>query len=127
MRERSVTFYLNGPTDGDDSKLTFVLLCFATPPPQTQNDDSYFWFAFQRPNDKELPRFDPKQFKPGCPPPIVKKGDEEYHLIVTGVKDTGLCGKYWGESDALPSKRKRVSIAQVTYVMYGLITSLWTH
>ena len=44
---------------------------------------------------------------------VVKKGDEEYHIIVSGVKDTGLCGKYWTDLESLPSKRKRASAGQV--------------
>lgn len=59
-----------------------------------------------RPNDSELPDFDPDKFKPGYVPPIVKKGDTEYAIVVTGVKDTGLCGKYWSDIDNLPRKRR---------------------
>ena len=47
------------------------------------------------------------------PKNIAKKGDEEYHIIVSGVKDTGLCGKYWTDLESLPSKRKRASAGQV--------------
>ncbi|XP_040568949.1 uncharacterized protein [Lepeophtheirus salmonis] len=54
----------------------------------------------------ELPKFDPDKFKPGYIPSIVKKGDEEYAVVVTGVKDTGLCGTYWGDLNNLPSRRK---------------------
>jgi hypothetical protein len=76
---------------------------------------NFFWFVFfQRPSDNDLPPFDPQQFKPGTAPPIVKKGDEEYHIIVSGVKDTGLCGKYWSDLESLPNKRKRSSIGQVS-------------
>ena len=75
---------------------------------------NHFWVGFfQSPSDKELPHFDPQQFKAGAPTPIVKKGDEEYHIIVSGVKDTGLCGKYWTDLESLPSKRKRASAGQV--------------
>jgi hypothetical protein len=35
--------------------------------------------------------------------------EDEYVLVLTGVKDTGLCGKYWSDSESLPSKRRRVS------------------
>jgi len=35
----------------------------------------------------------------------VKKGDEEYVIVVQGV-ETGLCGKYWGDLDNLPSRRR---------------------
>ena len=58
--------------------------------------------------DEELPQFDPNNFKPGYVPPTVKKGDEEYAIIVSGVKDTGLCGKYWSDMDHLPRRRKYV-------------------
>ncbi|XP_040569052.1 uncharacterized protein [Lepeophtheirus salmonis] len=54
----------------------------------------------------ELPKFDPNKFKPGYTPSIVKKGNEEFAVVVTGVKDTGLCGTYWGEWNNLPSRRK---------------------
>ena len=39
-----------------------------------------------KPSDAELPEFDPQNFKPGYTPPVVKKGDEEYNIIVSGVK-----------------------------------------
>ena len=39
-----------------------------------------------RPSDADLPEFDPDKFKPGYTPPVVKKGDEEYNIIVSGVK-----------------------------------------
>jgi len=42
--------------------------------------------------------------------PVVKKGDDEYHVIIRGVKDTGLCGKYWADMNQLPSKRQRKSL-----------------
>ena len=42
------------------------------------------------PKDEELPEFDPATFKPGTPSPVVKKGDDEYNIIVQGVKDTGI-------------------------------------
>merc|ERR1719187_2295344 len=35
----------------------------------------------------------------------VKKGEEEYVIVVQGV-ETGLCGKYWGDLDNLPSRRR---------------------
>eukprot|EP00096_Caligus_rogercresseyi_P010951 TRINITY_DN414_c0_g1_i1.p1 TRINITY_DN414_c0_g1~~TRINITY_DN414_c0_g1_i1.p1 ORF type:complete len:876 (-),score=342.27 TRINITY_DN414_c0_g1_i1:817-3444(-) len=56
--------------------------------------------------DADLPSFDPDKFKPGFNPTVVKKGDSEYVVVVTGVKDTGLCGKYWGNSESLRSKRR---------------------
>ncbi|XP_040568211.2 uncharacterized protein [Lepeophtheirus salmonis] len=60
-----------------------------------------------------LPKFDPDKFKPGYIPPIIKDGDAEYAVVVTGVKDTGLCGKYWGDMNNLSSRRKsRVSHVQ---------------
>ena len=39
-----------------------------------------------RPSDADLPEFDPNKFKPGYTPPVVKKGEEEYNIIVSGVK-----------------------------------------
>jgi len=36
----------------------------------------------------------------------VKKGEHEYVIVVQGVTDTGLCGKYWGDLDNLPSRRR---------------------
>ncbi|CAB4057426.1 unnamed protein product [Lepeophtheirus salmonis] len=45
-----------------------------------------------QPDDADLPEFDPDKFRPGYTPSIVKKGDAEYVVVVTGVKDTGLCG-----------------------------------
>merc|ERR1712203_854232 len=35
----------------------------------------------------------------------VKKGEDEYVIVVQGV-ETGLCGKYWGDLDNLPSRRR---------------------
>ena len=75
----------------------------------------------QRPSDKDLPPFDPQQFKAGAAPPIVKKGDEEYHIIVSGVKDTGLCGKYWADLESLPAKRKRASAGPVTLMILSFV------
>jgi len=51
------------------------------------------------PNDEELPEFDPDKFTPGYVPTSVKKGEHEYNIIVSGVKDTGLCGNYWNVSE----------------------------
>ncbi|XP_040578587.1 uncharacterized protein [Lepeophtheirus salmonis] len=59
-----------------------------------------------QPDDADLPEFDPDKFRPGYTPSIVKKGDAEYVVVVTGVKDTGLCGKYWSDIDNLPSRRR---------------------
>ena len=50
------------------------------------------------PDDTAL-EFDPEKFTPGYVPKTVKKGDEEYTIVVTGVKDTGLCGNYWNVSE----------------------------
>jgi hypothetical protein len=36
----------------------------------------------------------------------VKKGEDEYVIVVQGV-ETGLCGKYWGDLDNMPSRRSR--------------------
>ena len=41
---------------------------------------------------QDLPEFDPNKFEPGYVPKTVKKGEDEYAIIVSGVKDTGLCG-----------------------------------
>ena len=58
------------------------------------------------PSDAELPEFDPEKFTPGYVPPVVKKGEDEYMIVVSGVKDTGLCGNYWnvGEGGRRRSK-----------------------
>lgn len=58
------------------------------------------------PRDEDLPDFDPEKFTPGYVPKTVKKGDEEYVIVVSGVADTGLCGKYWGDLTNLPSRRR---------------------
>ena len=73
---------------------------------------SCFFSAGPRPKDSELPSFDPENFKPGQAPPIVKKGEEEYMIVVSGIKDTGLCGKYWSDMETLPSKRRRTTVAE---------------
>ena len=56
------------------------------------------------PKDEELPEFDPDNFQAGYVPKTVKKGEDEYAIVVTGVKDTGLCGGYWGN---IEGKRRR--------------------
>lgn len=58
------------------------------------------------PRDEELPEFDPAQFTPGYVPKTIKKGEDEYMIVVQGVQDTGLCGKYWGDLNNLPSRRR---------------------
>ena len=60
-----------------------------------------------KPSDADLPPFDPRSFTPGKAPPVVKAGDEEYMIIATGVKDTGLSGKYWADMAELPARRRR--------------------
>jgi hypothetical protein len=60
-----------------------------------------------RPDDSKLPALDPSSFKPGMPAPVVKEGDEEYMIIATGIKDTGLTGNYWSNMDELPTRRRR--------------------
>ena len=42
----------------------------------------------------------------GYTPPVIRKGDDEYAVIVSGVKDTGLSGKYWS-SDGVELPRRR--------------------
>lgn len=37
----------------------------------------------------------------------VKKGNDEYMIVVSGVKDTGLCGGYWGNTEQLGRRRSR--------------------
>jgi len=58
------------------------------------------------PRDEALPEFDPAKFTPGYIPKTVTKGDDEYMIVVSGVKDTGLCGGYWGSSADLGSRRR---------------------
>ena len=55
--------------------------------------------------DNALPEFDPAKFSPGYIPKTVMKGAEEYMIVVSGVKDTGLCGGYWGKTENLGSRR----------------------
>ena len=38
------------------------------------------------PSDAELPEFDPNKFTPGYVPKTVKKGEDEYMIVVSGVK-----------------------------------------
>merc|ERR1712241_346269 len=58
------------------------------------------------PRDETLPEFDPAKFTPGYVPKTVSKGEDEYMIVVSGVKDTGLCGGYWsvGEGGRRRSK-----------------------
>lgn len=58
------------------------------------------------PRDEDLPEFDPNKFTPGYVPKTVKKGEDEYVIVVSGVADTGLCGNYWGDLNNLPSRRR---------------------
>jgi len=39
-------------------------------------------------------------------PKTIKKGEDEYMIVVQGVQDTGLCGKYWGDLNNLPPRRR---------------------
>jgi len=65
------------------------------------------------PRDEELPEFDPAKFTPGYVPPTVKKGKDEYMIVVSGVKDTGLCGGYWGNTENLGSRRRSKPVEQL--------------
>jgi len=58
------------------------------------------------PRDEALPEFDPAKFTPGYVPKTVSKGEDEYMIVVSGVKDTGLCGGYWGNTETLGSRRR---------------------
>merc|ERR1711915_373897 len=62
--------------------------------------------AASPPRDETLPEFDPEKFTPGYVPKTVTKGDDEYVIVVSGVKDTGLCGGYWGNTENLGSRRR---------------------
>ena len=62
------------------------------------------------PRDETLPEFDPTKFTPGCIPNRVRRGEDEYMIVVSGVQDTGLCGGYWGNTENLGSKRRRKSV-----------------
>ena len=53
-----------------------------------------------------MPEFDPDKFTPGCVPPVVKKGASDFMIVVTGVKDIGLFGGYWGNTENLGSRRR---------------------
>jgi len=50
-------------------------------------------------SDDAALEFDPDKFAPGYVPKTVKKGEDEYVIVVSGVKDTGLCGNYWNVSE----------------------------
>ena len=58
------------------------------------------------PRDEALPEFDPAKFTPGYVPKVVSKGEDDYMIVVSGVKDTGLCGGYWGNTENLSSRRR---------------------
>eukprot|EP00090_Calanus_glacialis_P002838 TRINITY_DN1209_c0_g1_i1.p1 TRINITY_DN1209_c0_g1~~TRINITY_DN1209_c0_g1_i1.p1 ORF type:complete len:1016 (-),score=414.02 TRINITY_DN1209_c0_g1_i1:154-3201(-) len=58
------------------------------------------------PRDEALPEFDPAKFTPGYVPKTVEKGGDEYMIVVSGVKDTGLCGGYWGNTETLGNRRR---------------------
>ncbi len=64
------------------------------------------------PDDSDLPEFDPDKFSPGQAAPVVRKGEEEYMVVVSGVRDTGLTGKYWADMQNLPARRSRKSVQQ---------------
>ena len=48
-----------------------------------------------KPSDDDLPKFNIEHFTPGYTPKRVSKGENEYNIVVTGIRDTGLCGTYW--------------------------------
>lgn len=70
------------------------------------SDDSKNKKAASPPRDETLPEFDPEKFTPGYVPKTVTKGEDEYVIVVSGVKDTGLCGGYWGNTENLGSRRR---------------------
>ena len=39
----------------------------------------------------------------------MKKGNEEYAIVVSGVQDTGLCGKYWGSLDPIKPRKRNAT------------------
>ena len=43
------------------------------------------------------------------PGEVIKKGEDEYIVVVSGAKDTGLSGSYW-QTEALPTRRRRCTI-----------------
>ena len=45
---------------------------------------------------------------------MVQAGEDEYMIIPTGVKDTGLSGKYWADMQELPARRRRSAQAAAT-------------
>jgi len=45
----------------------------------------------------------------GNPGEVIKKGEDEYIVVVSGAKDTGLSGSYW-QTEALPTRRRRCTI-----------------
>ena len=87
------------------------------PPPAQQNsvskDLKTKTTKAPKPKDKDLPQFDPDKFTPGYTPTKIQKDGEEFLVVVSGVKDTGLCGGYWGETTG--SRRRGRNTEAVTH------------
>jgi len=63
--------------------------------------------------DKAIPLDLPEEELKNLAGKTVKKGEDEYVIVVQGVNDTGLCGKYWGDLDNLPSRRRSKQTEQL--------------
>ena len=62
-----------------------------------------------KPSDDDLPKFNIEHFTPGYTPKRVSKGENEYNIVVTGIRDTGLCGTYWSQEDGERGRGRRRS------------------
>jgi len=62
-----------------------------------------------KPSDDHLPKFNIEHFTPGYTPKRVSKGENEYNIVVTGIRDTGLCGTYWSQGDGERGRGRRRS------------------
>ena len=58
-------------------------------------------------------------------PPYVA-GDDEYQIIVTGVKDTGLCGGYWGKVEGGRRRSKPPETLQMGKRWAVMLNTLFT-
>lgn len=97
------------PMDEDPIKEALEEITAATKAEETKDEESTAEEEPEvtPPRDEDLPEFDPESFTPGTAPKTVKKGNDEYMIVVSGVKDTGLCGGYWGNTEQLGRRRSR--------------------
>ena len=86
----------------------------------------------EKPRDDELPKFDPQKFKPGYTPPVVKKGDQEYNIIVSGVKvtfnwdlETQFKAVYFSTIDGVLGQKVYNALLGVPHVLADLEVTDW--